>query len=240
MVKAVDIAYETIRDGIRNGTYPPGSHLTAQALAEASGFSRTPVREAMRRLHAEALIQFIPNRGAFVATWSRREIEQIYDLRILLESFAAGEAALHISDEQLTRLREIAQQMHATTQKDAPDVEKVTELNDEFHKLVLDASGNVRLRNLLGSIVEIPLVLNTFRSYSLGQIRRSSAQHLELTDAFAARDPDWAAAIMTAHIRSARQTLMSKTDAGEPPVIPVDGHALGKGSEDRAEPFGGD
>ncbi|RXZ64823.1 GntR family transcriptional regulator [Pelagerythrobacter rhizovicinus] len=220
MVKAVDIAYETIRDGIRNGTYPPGSHLTAQALAEASGFSRTPVREAMRRLHAEALIQFIPNRGAFVATWSRREIEQIYDLRILLESFAAREAALHISDEQLARLREIAQQMHAITQRDDPDIEKVTDLNDEFHKLVLDASGNVRLRDLLGSIVEIPLVLNTFRSYSLEQIRRSSTQHLELADAFSAREPDWAAAIMTAHIRSARQTLMSKSDAAESSADP--------------------
>lgn len=211
MVKAVDIAYETIRDGIRNGTYPPGSHLTAQALAKASGFSRTPVREAMRRLHAEALIQFIPNRGAFVSTWTRREIEQIYDLRILLESFAAREAASHISDTQLERLREFAVQMHRITQGDEPDVEKVTELNDEFHKLVLDASGNVRLRNLLGTIVEIPLVLNTFRSYSVDQIRRSAAQHLELADAFAARDEEWASAVMTAHIRSARQTLMSKT-----------------------------
>ena len=216
MVKAVDIAYETIRDGIRDGTYPPGSHLTAQALAEASGFSRTPVREAMRRLHAEALIQFIPNRGAFVATWSRREIEQIYDLRILLESFAARQAAAHISDSQLGRLREIAVQMQAITQGDAPDVEKVTELNDEFHKLVLDASGNERLRNLLSTIVEIPLVLNTFRSYSLEQIRRSAAQHLELTDAFSARDDEWAGAVMTAHIRSARQTLMSKTGEDVP------------------------
>lgn len=216
MVKAVDIAYETIRDGIRNGTYPPGSHLTAQALAEASGFSRTPVREAMRRLHAEALIQFIPNRGAFVATWGRGEIEQIYDLRILLESFAASEAATHISDEQLAQLRDIANRMYAITQEDDPDVERVTALNDEFHKLVLDASGNERLRSLLGTIVEIPLVLNTFRSYSLDQIRRSAAQHLELADAFAARDPDWASAIMTAHIRSARQTLMSKTGTQYP------------------------
>ncbi|AKM07717.1 GntR family transcriptional regulator [Pelagerythrobacter marensis] len=223
MVKAVDIAYETIRDGIRNGTYPPGSHLTAQALAEASGFSRTPVREAMRRLHAEALIHFIPNRGAFVATWSKREIEQIYDLRILLESFAASEAAMNIVDDQLTRLREIAQRMHAITQSAKPEVEAVTDLNDEFHKLVLDASGNVRLRNLLGTIVEIPLVLNTFRSYSLDQIRRSAAQHLELTDAFAARDPEWAAAIMTAHIRSARQTLMSSSDVQYPMLDAVDG-----------------
>ena len=224
MVKAVDIAYETIRDGIRDGTYPPGSHLTAQALAEASGFSRTPVREAMRRLHAEALIQFIPNRGAFVSRWGRREIEQIYDLRILLESFAASEAAINISDEQLAQLRDVARQIDEVTSHDKPDVEEVTALNDEFHKLVLDASGNVRLRSLLGTIVEIPLVLNTFRSYSLKQIRRSALQHIELTDAFAARDPAWASAVMSAHIRSARQTLMTKADT-QYPVLPGDNGA---------------
>ncbi|KCZ92137.1 GntR family transcriptional regulator [Hyphomonas johnsonii] len=208
MVKAVDIAYETIRDGIREGKYPPGSHLTAQALAEESGLSRTPVREAMRRLHAEALIQFIPNRGAFVATWSKREIEQIYDLRILLESFAAREAASQISDLQLQELRRIADEMQAITLTEKPDPEQVTALNDEFHKLVLDASGNERLRTLLGSIVEVPLVLNTFRSYSVEQIRRSAAQHIELTNALEAKDRDWSGAIMTAHILSARNTLM--------------------------------
>ena len=215
MVKAVDSAYETIRDGIRSGKYPPGSHLTAQALAEASGFSRTPVREAMRRLHAEALIQFIPNRGAFVATWTKREIEQIYDLRILLESFAAREAASHISDQQLQDLQKIANDMNAITQSAKPDLEKVTALNDEFHKLVLEASGNERLRSLLGSIVEVPLVLNTFRSYSIKQIRRSAAQHLELINAFEAREPEWAGAIMTAHILSARHTLMSTAGNGQ-------------------------
>lgn len=212
MVKAVDIAYETIRDGIRKGKYPPGSHLTAQALAEESGFSRTPVREAMRRLHAEALIQFIPNRGAFVATWSKREIEQIYDLRILLESFAAREAAVHISDQQLLELRKVADKMQDITQSDFPDIDQVTSLNDDFHKLVLDSSGNERLRNLLGSIVEVPLVLNTFRSYSLEQVRRSAAQHIELTNALEAKDPVWAGAIMTAHILSARNTLITNAD----------------------------
>lgn len=215
MVKAVEVAYETIRDGIRTGKYPPGLHLTAQALAEETGFSRTPVREAMRRLHAEALIQFIPNRGAFVANWSKREIEQIYDLRILLESFAAREAAVHISEQQLAKLRSTAEKMAALTKSGTPNLDQVAELNDEFHKLVLDASGNERLRNLLGSIVEVPLVLNTFRSYSIERIRRSAAEHIDLTNALEAKNPDWAGAIMTAHILSAQNTLMM--NAGNKP-----------------------
>jgi DNA-binding GntR family transcriptional regulator len=231
-VKAVDVAYETIRDGIRTGKYPPGLHLTAQALAEETGFSRTPVREAMRRLHAEALIQFIPNRGAFVATWTKREIEQIYDLRILLESFAAREAALHISEQQLENLRSTAEKMAALTETETLNLDQVTELNDEFHKLVLDASGNERLRNLLGSIVEVPLVLNTFRTYSIERIRRSAAEHIELTKALEARSPDWAGAIMTAHILSARNTLMMNAGVqpnseGGPSQDPKKANSLG-------------
>src|SRR6516225_6394222 len=93
MAEAVDKAYRTIRDGIMSGIYPQGAHVTAQDLAEASGLSRTPVREAMRRLHAEGLILIIPNRGAFVARWSDKDIHKIYDLRVLLESHAAEIAA---------------------------------------------------------------------------------------------------------------------------------------------------
>ena len=73
MAAAVDKAYLAIRDGIVNGAFPPGSHLTAQSLASATAMSRTPVREAMRRLHAEGLIQFIPHRGAFVRQLDRKD-----------------------------------------------------------------------------------------------------------------------------------------------------------------------
>lgn len=208
MAKAVDVAYRAIREGILSGEYPQGAHITAQQLAEASGLSRTPVREAMRRLHAEGLIRFIPNRGAFVSSWTEDEIQQVYELRILLESFAAQEAAKRIDPEQVERLRALAVGMRDLVAQEPVDVKAVAQVNDEFHKLVLEACGNVRLRDLLGAIVEVPLQLNTFRRYSLEQLKRSAAQHLEMVSAFETSDPDWARSIMTAHIRSARHTLM--------------------------------
>ena len=100
MAKAVDSAYRAIREGILAGTFAQGSHITARQLAEATGLSRTPVREAMRRLDAEGMISLIPNRGAFVASWSDSEIEQLYELRVLLERFAAQNAAERINDAQ--------------------------------------------------------------------------------------------------------------------------------------------
>lgn len=209
MSKAVDVAYAAIRDGILSGAFPQGSHITAQQLAEATSISRTPVREAMRRLHAEGLIRFIPNRGAFVSSWTEEEIAQTYELRVLLESFAAKEAAAAITDEQLAELRQLALDMRDLAFAEPADVAEIAQVNDQFHKAVLEAAGNARLRDLLNAIVEVPLVLNTFRRYSPVELRRSASQHLELVEAFEARDPDWAQSVMTAHIRSARHTLMS-------------------------------
>src|SRR5581483_3280522 len=117
MAAGVEKAYEAIRQGIIQGVYAPGAHITAQGLAATTGLSRTPVREAMRRLHSEGLIKFIANRGAFVASWSEREIQQTYDLRALLEGFAAGAAARNATEEQIAELRSLAQQMQDLVRK---------------------------------------------------------------------------------------------------------------------------
>jgi DNA-binding GntR family transcriptional regulator len=217
MAKAVDSAYRAIREGILAGTFAQGSHITARQLAEATGLSRTPVREAMRRLDAEGMISLIPNRGAFVASWSDSEIEQIYELRVLLESFAAQTAAERINDAQRDRLKELAVEMTHLVEQRPVDVEAIAEVNDKFHKGVLEACGNPRLRDLLGAITEVPLQLSTFRRYSVDELRRSAAQHAELVAALTVGDADWARSVMTSHIRSARHTLLQA-----PVAIPIE------------------
>lgn len=213
MAKAVDSAYRAIREGILAGTFAQGSHITARQLAEATGLSRTPVREAMRGLEAEGLITLIPNRGAFVARWTENEIKQIYELRVLLESFAAQVAAERIDDAQRDELQALAKEMARLVEQRPIDVEAIAEVNDRFHKGVLEACGNPRLRDLLGTITEVPLQLSTFRRYSVDELRRSASQHAELVSALMVRDGDWARSVMTAHIRSARHTLLQSAPA---------------------------
>lgn len=208
MAQAVENAYRAIREGILDGTFPGSSHITARQLAEATGLSRTPVREAMRRLEAEGMITLIPHRGAFVASWTEDEIEQIYELRVLLESFAAQVAAQRVNEEQRAELRDLADQMNVLVEQRPVDVDAIAEVNDRFHKCVLEACGNPRLRDLLGAITETPLQLSTFRRYSLEELRRSAAQHSELVTALSKGDPDWARSVMTSHIRSARYALL--------------------------------
>jgi DNA-binding GntR family transcriptional regulator len=209
MAAAVERAYRTIRDGIVSGAYRPGAHLTAQGLAAASGISRTPVREAMRRLHAEGLIRFIPNRGAFVTHLDERDIAKIYDLRVALEGYAAEAAAREGTDQQFDALDALAREMTAAVeQSPAPAIDRVARLNNEFHKLIVTAADSPRLETALASIVEMPLVLRTFRRYSQGELRRSMNQHLELVEALRARDGLWARSVMSSHILAGRNTLL--------------------------------
>jgi DNA-binding GntR family transcriptional regulator len=216
MIAAVDKAYLHIREGIIRGQYAPGAHLSAQDLAAASGLSRTPVREAMRRLHAEGLIEIIPNRGAFVTRIDEQEIRNIYDLRIVLEGYAAATAARNITHAQLVELQTVADDMCDLVCANPPTLaEDLSEANNHFHKLIVTASHNGRLQSTLATIVEMPLVLRTFRHYDKDAVRRSTDQHLEIVSALKARDSEWARSVMTSHILSAQHTLLTGT-GGEP------------------------
>jgi DNA-binding GntR family transcriptional regulator len=209
MAAAVERAYLTIRDGIVSGAYRPGAHLTAQGLAAASGISRTPVREAMRRLHAEGLIRFIPNRGAFVTSLDERDILKIYDLRVALEGYAAETAAKEASEAQIDGLEALARAMAAAIDPSSPSgIDQVAQINNEFHKLIVTAADSSRLEAALASIVEVPLVLRTFRRYSQNELNRSMNQHLELVEALRARDGLWARSVISAHILSGRNALL--------------------------------
>lgn len=210
MAAAVEKAYIAIRQGIVCGAYGPGEHLTANELATANGLSRTPVREAMRRLHTEGLIRFVPHRGAFVTHFDDSDIDKIYDLRVLLEGHAAEAAARNGTPAQLEMLRDIAANI-AELVDDGADgaLQKIPELNNSFHKLIVKAADNAKLEAALASIVEVPLVLRTFRRYQADELQRSARQHIELVEALEAKDPNWAKSVMTCHILAARQVLLS-------------------------------
>jgi DNA-binding GntR family transcriptional regulator len=216
MAAAVERAYFAIREGIVSGVYRPGAHLTAQGLAATSGISRTPVREAMRRLHSEGLIQLIPRRGAFVTHLDERDVFRIYDLRVVLEGFAAETAASEATVSQIEGLEALTVEMtQAIEEAPSPDVDRVTQINTAFHKLVFAAADNARLEAALASIVEVPLQLRTFRRYGPAEFRRSVNQHIELIEALKARDGIWARSVMVGHILAGRNALLRGLETQE-------------------------
>lgn len=206
---AVDRVHARLRQGILDGTYAQGTRLGEAELAEALGVSRTPVREALRRLSSEGLLSTSPNKGARVRTWSVGELSDIFDLRVLLEGHAAAVAASRVTGDQVRQMTALVERMDAAAaHPQAIDFDALTALNLAFHAAIADASGNSLLPDIIHSLVHVPVVLRTYRLYSPVRLRESLDQHRALLGALAAGDPVMAEAIMRVHILSARPALL--------------------------------
>jgi DNA-binding GntR family transcriptional regulator len=203
MSRASDRAYKEIRSLILSGEVEPGAQLTEEHLAELCGVSRTPVRDAMRRLEAELFIVRSDSQRTFVADWSCEEVEEMFVLRGMLESHAAARAARRLSSQQIDELRALNSTIEAAIMLDRPDVSTFLECNHLFHTTILEAAASPRLTATLGALVEQPVVRRTASRYGPEQLHRSAAEHAQLVAAFEASDADWARAVMLGHIRRA-------------------------------------
>ena len=203
MSKAADGAYQQIRAAIRSGALAPGEQLREEQLAEICGVSRTPIREALRRLESEQLIRKTDSQRSFVAEWSLDDIDEGFSLRAMLESHAAARAASRLTSRQLDQLREYNEGIIVAIRKDDPDVASFVSFNHAFHATIMDAAQSQRLSRILSGLVEQPIILKTAARYDREQLERSWHEHGELVLAFERADPDWAAHVMSAHIRRA-------------------------------------
>ncbi|MFO6448400.1 GntR family transcriptional regulator [Erythrobacter sp. NE805] len=207
MSRASDQAYAKIRAHLLSGAVGAGEQLTEDQLAQITGVSRTPVREAVRRLEDELLLVRSDTKRLFVADWSRDDIEEMFTLRGMLECHAAERAAKRLSREQVAALEALNRDLKAAIERTPPDVARFLEANRAFHEVIYDAADSPRLRQLLARLIEAPVVLRTARTYSQGELRQSARDHDELVAAFLARDPDWARAVMGSHLRRAFHTF---------------------------------
>jgi DNA-binding GntR family transcriptional regulator len=215
-------AYEAIRNAITAGDFGTGKHLRARELADLLGISRTPVREALRRLHAEGLVEFFENRGAFVTGWSTQDAEEVFDLRAVLESHAAAVAAEKLGAAHIEKLAAWTDTMEAHASGSERDIAVVTYANRDFHNLIVAATASRRLSAVIASVVEMALVSRTFSFYSPTDFARSIAHHRELIEAFKARDRVWAAAVMNSHIRAAYHVFTASLVETADPAAPED------------------
>lgn len=216
MSTATDTAYDAIRQRIALGDYPAGARLREEELGAELGVSRTPIREALRRLGAEGFVVYESNRGVRVASWTDEELAEIFELRALLESYAARLAATRASGEVVTRLGELATEMDKLLDESSDAaMDQIAQLNNDFHMTVLSASGSPHLMQLCTTIIQTPLVHRTFRRYSHEALARSFAHHREIVAALANRDGSWAESVMRAHIRAARHVFDADDEGGD-------------------------
>ena len=210
-MKAAQQAYKTLRAEIIEGVHPPGARVTEQEVAASAGVSRTPVREALRRLESEGLLRFVPHQGAFVSSWSDQDAEDIFDLRAMLESYAARLAAAKASTEDVRELRRLAEeQCREAAERSPAYLQRIADLNSRFHRLLHQAADSSPLQATLATLSSAPLVLQTFRDYDGDDLNRSAHHHLEIVVAIEAGDGDWAASVMHSHVMAARRAFHNK------------------------------
>ena len=203
MSRASDRAYRQIRSMILSGALAPGAQIGEEQLAESCGVSRTPVRDALRRLEAELFVRRNESQRSFVADWSLDDIDDNFALRGMLEGHAARRAALRIGWDQLERLRTQNRAIYQAVSASSPDVPAFLDHNRQFHAIVVDAAGSDRLAGMLAQVTEQPVVLRTALHYDRENLLQSHREHDDLIAAFQRRDGDWAEAVMAGHIRRA-------------------------------------
>jgi len=209
---ASDIATELIREAIFEGRLDPGQRLKEEELAQELGISRTPVREALLILQAEGLVSAVPNRGAVVRTYTESDLIDMYELRALLESFAAHQAAKRITDAQLAELSDSCE--HFKELRQSRDLLGLIKENLNFHQTIVEAAGTTKLADLVRSAVELPLVYRSFFWFSEQEMEISERSHRKLLATLRAGDSERAELLMKEHIYEGRDFLIARFSSG--------------------------
>lgn len=217
MSKSSDKAYEAIRDMIVDGVFAPGDRLSEEALSAEIGVSRTPVREALRRLEGDYFVSIRANRGARVLGWETEDVEDLFQLRAIIEGFAARCAAERATADEIAAMRaEIAAIDKALAGRVRPDIDRFLSANSRFHELLSGAAKNTRLTEIIKSLVAQAVVFRTAKRYSLEDLQRSNFHHREMLDAIEARDGALAETIMKTHILAAGRAFKQKPGKSPP------------------------
>ena len=194
--------YEDVAERLRNQIFTrqlePGAWIDEMKLAGEYGISRTPLREALKVLAVEGLVEMKPRRGAYVAEMSRDDVAQVYHLLALLESDAAGQVAREASDEQLAALQAIHDQLERQVrQRDA-----FFATNERFHMALLEIAGNRWRRQIVADLRKV-MKLNRHHSlFKQGRLADSLAEHRLVMEALRKRHATRATALMRAHFES--------------------------------------
>ncbi|WP_367188879.1 GntR family transcriptional regulator [Burkholderia sp. Ed8] len=198
-----DAVAASLRDMIINGELSAGERLVERDLAERFGISRIPMREAIQRLEREGLLDIFRNRGAVVRMLSASDVQDIYDLRVLLEGDAIYRSVKRLDDEALAR----AELVHRLL-GDASVPRRQGELNREFHALLYAGCGNARQ---LKSIAELRSQVERYERLQttlLADTPSFQVEHEAILQACRARDARAARSMTVAHLESARRIVM--------------------------------
>ena len=207
-----DVVFNTLRRAILKGELKPGERLMEIALAEKLGVSRTPIREAMRKLELEGLVVMVPRRGAQVANITEKDLNDVLEVRIALENMAIEKACARITEEEMTALENAALDFQSAI--GTGSLEDLAQADEDFHEQIYQASGNRRLMQVLGILRE-----QIYR-YRIEYLKEEDTyhqlveEHRQMTQAIRERDVARAQALSFSHLENQRKAIIHSISAG--------------------------
>ena len=195
-----DVVFNTLREAILKGELKPGERLMELQLAAKLGVSRTPIREAIRMLEQEGLAVTIPRKGAEVAKMTEKDMEDVLQVREALDMLAASIACELITEEALLELVQAMKDFEKSIE--TKEVKKIAEMDERFHDIIYQATGNPKLVNILNNLRE-----QMYR-YRVEYLKDEShyplllEEHREIVDAFGKKDKEKVSACMSKHVEN--------------------------------------
>ena len=197
-------AYQKLRDALRSGALRPGDRIMEVPMAEQLNVSRTPVRDAIRRLESEGLLEHEPRSGLVVATLDRRAVAELYEMREVLEGTAARLFTRHSSDVEVEHLLELVRE----EQRLQGSPEELANHNQRFHVQIHLGAHNRYLEKALEAVNSSLWLLGKSQMLMPHRAKSAFAEHLELAKAIQKRDADLAESLARKHVRSAQAERM--------------------------------
>ena len=202
-----EVVCDALRAAIQSGALPPGERLMEIPLAEELGVSRTPIREAIRKLEQEGFVVMLPRRGTYVADITLKDISQVFEIRSALEELAAGLAAERITPEEVEELERMIVMINDHIE--SGNFTEIVEADINFHEVLYNASRNDRLTEIIHNLREQTF---RFRSVSMnqpGRLAKTWEEHRPLVEALADHNPQQARNIARRHMEHSEQTLLA-------------------------------
>lgn len=203
-----EVVYDELKRQILIGEIQPGTRMMEVELADDMGVSRTPIREAIRKLEKEGLVTIEPRRGAYASDICIKDMIDVLEVRQFLEGMAAGMAASNITEDQKQELEKVTEKYKKAIE--AEDTDEIIKYDELFHKLIVNASGNQTMVQIVSQVQELALRFRYIYYDDFSRYKSMPAEHMSIEDAIFSGDSLKARSIAEHHVAQLKDFVIEE------------------------------
>lgn len=207
-----DKIYEMLKEAIYTGELEPGERIVETRLAEEIGISRTPIREAIRKLESDGYIDALENGGVKVAEITEDDIIEWNEIKLVFDQLAVKKAIDNISSSMIEKLKDDLNKVEAALKKDEIDDEEIIDFNTSFHDKIYQISGNKLIRTIKDNYQKYNYMIRKYLSKIEGRHHKALIEHKEILEAIIAKDKEKAAELSKKHSENGKKALLEKLE----------------------------